>query len=75
MTRQALSAVEAGRYAPSTQVALCLAQTLQCRVEDLFTLEHARQLVEGEWVPRDFGLVPRARVKVFRVGKRSFVTP
>ncbi len=36
ITRQALSAIEAGRYLPNTAVALRLAQALGCRVEDLF---------------------------------------
>ncbi|MBI3977035.1 MAG: helix-turn-helix domain-containing protein [Chloroflexi bacterium] len=36
VTRQALGAIEAGRYVPNTAVALRLAQALACRVEDLF---------------------------------------
>jgi putative molybdopterin biosynthesis protein len=75
MTRQALSAVEAGYYAPSTPVALRLALVLQCRVEDLFTLHRAREIVEGELVAPLSGTVPRTRVKTFRVGKRFLVTP
>jgi len=38
ITRQALSAIEAGRYFPNTAVALRLARALRCRVEDLFGL-------------------------------------
>ncbi len=38
ITRQALSAIEAGHYLPNTAVALRLAQALGCRVEDLFSL-------------------------------------
>lgn len=38
ITRQALSAIEAGRYFPNTAVALRLAGALRCRVEDLFGL-------------------------------------
>lgn len=36
LSRQALSAIEAGRYLPNTAVALRLAQALGCAVEDLF---------------------------------------
>lgn len=36
LSRQALSAIEAGRYVPNTAVALRLAQALGCAVEDLF---------------------------------------
>ena len=75
MTRQALSAVEAGHYAPSTHVALRLAEALGCRVEDLFALQAARQIIEGEWMPRRLAVLPRTRIKIFRVGKRSLVTP
>jgi DNA-binding XRE family transcriptional regulator len=38
MTRQAMNAVEAGYYVPSTLVAMRLAKALGCRVEDLFQL-------------------------------------
>jgi molybdate-binding protein/DNA-binding XRE family transcriptional regulator len=38
ITRQALSAIEAGHYLPNTAVALRLARALGCRVEDLFGL-------------------------------------
>jgi len=36
LSRQALSAIEAGRYLPNTAVALRLAQALGCAVEELF---------------------------------------
>jgi putative molybdopterin biosynthesis protein len=39
ITRQSLSALEAGRSAPSTTLALRLANALGCRVEDLFRIE------------------------------------
>ena len=38
LTRQAISAIEGGRYDPNTVVALRLARILGCRVEELFTL-------------------------------------
>ncbi|MDR7521826.1 MAG: substrate-binding domain-containing protein [Armatimonadota bacterium] len=37
LSRQALSAIESGRYLPNTAVALRLARALGCTVEDLFT--------------------------------------
>ncbi len=39
MSRQALSAIEAGRQVPSTTLSLQLARALGCGVEDLFALE------------------------------------
>jgi putative molybdopterin biosynthesis protein len=39
ITRQALSLIEAGKTSPSTTVALRLAKTLGCQVEELFWLE------------------------------------
>lgn len=42
LTRQGLSAIEAGRSVPSTGVALQLARALDCRVEDLFVPEAPR---------------------------------
>jgi putative molybdopterin biosynthesis protein len=38
VSRQTLSAIEAGDTVPSTQIALNLARALRCKVEDLFTL-------------------------------------
>jgi molybdate-binding protein/DNA-binding XRE family transcriptional regulator len=38
VSRQTLSAIEAGTTVPSTAIALGLARVLQCRVEDLFAL-------------------------------------
>ncbi len=39
VSRQTISGVEAGHYAPSATIALRLARSLNCRVEDLFWLE------------------------------------
>ncbi|MDG1478674.1 MAG: substrate-binding domain-containing protein [Myxococcota bacterium] len=38
VSRQALSAIEAGRQVPSTRLSLLLARALSCTVEDLFAL-------------------------------------
>jgi putative molybdopterin biosynthesis protein len=48
ITRQSLSALEAGRSAPSTTLALRLAHTLGCRVEDLFWLEETGSYLVAE---------------------------
>lgn len=40
VSRQALSAIEAGRQVPSTGLALQLARALCCTVDDLFQLDH-----------------------------------
>ena len=38
ITRQAIYAIEANQYLPSTQISLQLAKVLNCQVEDLFCL-------------------------------------
>jgi putative transcriptional regulator len=38
VTRQTIIALEKGDYTPSVALALRLAKTFKCRVEDLFTL-------------------------------------
>jgi molybdate-binding protein/DNA-binding XRE family transcriptional regulator len=48
VTRQSLSALEAGRSAPSTTLALRLAHALACRVEDLFWLEETGSSLVAE---------------------------
>lgn len=78
VTRQAVHAIEAGRYLPTTAVALRLADALGCRVEDLFSLAVGGEMIEGELVgaapPAVEGL-GRVRVKVARVGERVIVRP
>lgn len=82
VTRQAIYAIEMNEYLPSTGVALRLADTLACRVEDLFSLASAGTTVQGELVgsPRPAS-GPRAgeragtRVKVARIGARLVVRP
>src|SRR5687767_4886623 len=41
LTRQAIGAIESGRYVPNTLVALKLAALLGCRVEEMFALPEA----------------------------------
>lgn len=78
VTRQAIQAIEAGRYLPTTAVALRLADALDCQVEDLFSLAAREKTIEGEWL----GSMPPAvdpgrpcRVKAALVGGRMVVRP
>jgi len=75
VTRQAIYAIEANQYLPTTAVALRLAGALDCRVEDLFSLISSGEIVEGELI----GELPhgskRTRVKIARVGRRLLVRP
>ncbi|ACK68814.1 transcriptional regulator of molybdate metabolism, XRE family [Gloeothece citriformis PCC 7424] len=47
VSRQAISGVESGQYAPSATVALRLAKALGCRVEDLFWLDNDETMIEA----------------------------
>jgi molybdopterin molybdotransferase/putative molybdopterin biosynthesis protein len=76
LTRQAINAIEAGHYVPSTLVALRLSMTLGCRVEELFHLTEERIRVEAEWLGeatvRDAG---HMRIQLARVGDRLLARP
>jgi molybdate-binding protein len=76
MTRQAMNAIEAGHYVPSTLVAMRLAKALGCRVEDLFHLSEAPRQLEAEWLggpsTADADLT---RIQLARVGSRVFARP
>ena len=50
LTRQAVSAIEGGKYIPNTVVALRLGRILGCRVEELFELPEGDQEREVEVV-------------------------
>lgn len=69
ITRQGLIAIEAGRQVPSTAIALRLAATLGCRVEDLFRLP-SRGL-SARWA----GERETGRVAVGRVAGRWVAHP
>lgn len=78
ITRQAVSSIESNLYLPTTAVALHLASVLACRVEDLFSLVTAEDIVEGKLI----GHLPQSgmkgspiRVKVSRVGSKTVVRP
>ena len=78
ITRQAVSAIESHLYLPTTAVALRLAAVLGCRVEDLFSLAEAHDVIEGKLIgslsQRD-EKISAIRVKVARVGARMVVRP
>lgn len=76
ITRQAVYAIEANQYLPTTAVALRLAGALNCRVEDLFALLSSGPTVEGTWSEADHqggGDAGRVRVKLVQVGDRIIV--
>ncbi len=65
ISRQSLSAIEAGRHSPSVAHALRLATTLRCSVEDLFAPDDAPPIVRAE------GTVPlEGRVAIGHVAGR-----
>ncbi|MEO7862380.1 MAG: substrate-binding domain-containing protein [Nitrospirales bacterium] len=78
ITRQAISAIETSLYLPTTAVALHLASALACRVEDLFSLETAEDIVEGKLIgdlPQSHMKASPVRVKVSTVGSKTIVRP
>lgn len=67
VTRQTVSGIEAGLYAPSATIALRVARVLGCRVEDLFWLEEDLPTVPAfpaEGIPAD----REVRLAMARVG-------
>jgi putative molybdopterin biosynthesis protein len=75
ITRQAIGAVEANQYSPSTSVALQLARSLSCRVEDLFSLKSGGEIVEGELIGSLTKGTGKVRAQVSQVGERLLVRP
>ena len=71
LTRQAINAIEAGHYIPSTLVALRLSMTLGCRVEELFRLTEERIRVEAEWLGEASGQRHRPHAYTARTRRRS----
>ena len=78
ITRQAVSSIESNLYLPTTGVALHLASALACRVEELFNLRTAEDIVEGKLIGHlpqyDLKASP-IRVKVSTVGSKTVVRP
>lgn len=78
ITRQAVSSIESNLYLPTTAVALRLASVLACRIEDLFSLASAEEIIEGTLIgplPHVETRTQSIRVKVSTVGKRTIVRP
>jgi molybdate-binding protein/DNA-binding XRE family transcriptional regulator len=78
ITRQAVSSIESNLYLPTTGVALHLASALACRVEDLFSLVEAEDIVEGKLIghlPQSDMKASLTRVKVSMVGLKRVVRP
>ena len=78
ITRQAVSSIESHLYLPTTSVALHLASVLSCRVEDLFSLVGAEDIVEGKLIghlPESDMKASPTRVKVSTVGSKTVVRP
>src|SRR5215212_5143289 len=76
VTRQAVSAIEAGKAAPTMAVALKLARVLGRRVDDLFRLVDELPTVSAELL--DAGDLPTdeaVRVQVANVGGRIVARP
>jgi len=78
ITRQAISSIESSLYLPTTVVALRLASVLTCRVEDLFSLAPAEDIVKGKLIghlPQKDTKASPIRVKVSTVGSKTVVRP
>jgi len=78
ITRQAVCAIEANQYLPTTAVALRLAAALDCSVEDLFSLVASGDVIEGDLLSEHSESRTdwtRVRVKVAKVGGRTIVRP
>ncbi len=74
ITRQAVYAIEANQYLPSTQISLQLAEVLHCTVEDLFSLQGREEVVEAELIG-PVGTQKPMRVKLSQVGTRMLARP
>jgi molybdopterin molybdotransferase/putative molybdopterin biosynthesis protein len=78
VTRQAVCAIEADQYLPTTAVALRFANVLGCHVEDIFSLKTTGELIEGDWVwpaTEVSQVQPRTRVKIAKIENRFVVRP
>jgi molybdopterin molybdotransferase/putative molybdopterin biosynthesis protein len=75
ITRQSVAAVETGQYSPATSVALQLARSLECRVEDLFSIKTAGEVIKGDLLGTLQKEGGPMRAQVIRVGDRFLVRP
>lgn len=74
VTRQTISGVESGQYAPSTTIALRLAKALGCQVEDLFWLEQDLPIIEAV-AASNMPLGQRLRLILAQVGHQWIAHP
>jgi putative molybdopterin biosynthesis protein len=75
ITRQAIYAIEANHYLPSTQISLKLADVLHCAVEDLFSLQGRDVVVDAELIGGLSSHSIPMRVKLSQVGTRMLARP
>ncbi|MBD0388364.1 MAG: helix-turn-helix domain-containing protein, partial [Nostoc sp. C3-bin3] len=74
VTRQTISGVESGQYAPSVTITLRLAKALGCQVEDLFWLEQDLPEIEAVLV-KSVPCNQQLRVSLARVGGQWIAYP
>ena len=74
VTRQTISGVESGQYAPSVAITLRLAKALGCQVEDLFWLEQDLPEIEAVLV-KSVPCNHQLRVSLARVGGQWIAYP
>jgi len=75
ITRQAIYAIEGNHYLPSTQISLQLAEVLNCRVEDLFSLQEIEEVIDAELIGQLRSPKQSMRVKLSQVGSRMLARP
>ncbi len=75
LTRQAVYAIEGGRYQPNVVTALRLARTLDARVEELFGSQPEPTELDGELLGAKRANPASPRAKVWAVGDRTLVLP
>ena len=76
ISRQAYSAIESGRSAPSTEIALRLARALGSTVDELFSLDDAGPVtVQADFVVSGDSPAPPSRVEVAKIGDRLIAMP
>jgi DNA-binding XRE family transcriptional regulator len=74
VTRQTISAVESGLYAPSVAISLGLAKALGCQVEELFWLEQDLPQIEAV-LTKPVNKFQQLRVSLARVGAQWIAYP
>ncbi len=79
VSRQTIYSIESGSFTPNTAVALRLAQFLNCRVEEIFSLE-PEQKPDGESAPAQLiderkRVYPGQTVQLGRIGSELIAVP